>query len=282
MQPGSFKAQRGLRILVTNDDGIGAPGLWRLAETLCELGQVMVVAPDRDQSGIGTARTLLEVVRVHEAVSRIEGVPAYAVQGTPADCVILATETLSVEPFDLVVSGINAGSNLGLDIFDSGTVGAALQGYFRGKPSIAVSVASLTDVLFDVAARVVLGLAEAIAANEGLRKPMVFNVNVPNLESRQIEGAEITRLGPRAYQESVEQGQVGQRTHYWIRHNQPTGEDAEEGTDIWAVRNNRISITPFDPSSISGHGNQDLSQTASKLPDTIATFPLNDRLNDIS
>ena len=93
-----------MRILVTNDDGIGAPGLWRLAEKLSQVGQVVVVAPDRDQSGIGTARTLLDVVRVHDAASRIEGVPAYAVQGTPADCVILATETLSSEPFDLVVS----------------------------------------------------------------------------------------------------------------------------------------------------------------------------------
>ena len=164
MQPGSSEAQRGLRILVTNDDGISAPGLWRLAETLSELGQVVVVAPDRDQSGIGTARTLREVVRVDEVASRIEGVPAYAVQGTPADGVILATEALSTEPFDLVVSGINAGANLGLDVFVSGTVGAALQGYFRGMPSIAVSVASLTDVLYDVAADVTLWLAEAMAA----------------------------------------------------------------------------------------------------------------------
>ena len=280
MQPGSSEAQRGLRILVTNDDGIGAPGLWRLAESLRELGQVIVVAPDRDQSGIGTARTLLEVVRVHEAASRVEGVPAYAVQGTPADCVILATETLSPEPFDLVISGINAGANLGLDVFDSGTVGGALQGYFRGKPSIAVSVASLTDVLYDVAAEVALGLAEAIAKKESLREPMVFNVNVPNVERGQIEGAEITRLGPKAYLEGVEQGHDGRRTHYWIRHNQPTGEDAGEGTDIWAVRNNRISITPFDPSSVSGRGHQDLSLIARQLPDKIATYPLTDRLSD--
>ena len=153
-----------MRILVTNDDGISAPGLWRLAETLSGIGQVIVVAPDRDQSGIGTARTLLEVVRVQEVASRTEGVPAYAVQGTPADYVILATEALSTEPFDLVVSGINAGANLGLDVFVSGTVGAALQGYFRGKPSTAVSVTSLTDVLYDVAADVTLWLAEAMAA----------------------------------------------------------------------------------------------------------------------
>ena len=269
-----------MRILVTNDDGISAPGLWPLAESLCDLGQVVVVAPDRDQSGIGTARTILEVVRVHEAVSRIEGVPAYAVQGTPADCVILATETLSAEPFDMVVSGINAGANMGLDVFDSGTVGAALQGYFRGKPSIAVSVASLTDVLYDVAAEVARGLAEAIAANEGLREPLVFNVNVPNVESGQIEGAEITRLGPKAYLEGVEQGHDGRRTHYWIRHNRPTGINAIAGTDIWAVRNNRVSITLVDPSAISGDGHRDLSPVARLLPDMLATYPLTGRLRD--
>ena len=280
MQPGSSDAEPALRILVTNDDGISAPGLWRLVEALCVLGQVVVVAPDRDQSGIGTARTLLDVVRVHEVASRTEGVPAHAVQGTPADCVILAIESLSTEPFDLVVSGINAGANLGLDFLLSGTVGAALQGYFRGKPSIAVSVASVTDVLYDVAAEVTLDLARAIAANEGLREPLVFNVNVPNVGSAQIKGAEITRLGPRAYLESVERGRDGQRTHYWIRHSRPAGKDAGEGTDIWTVRNNRISITLVDPSAISGDGHGDLSRIVSQLPDTIATYPLTDRLGD--
>ena len=98
-----------MRILVTNDDSINAPGLWAVAESLTELGQVYVVAPDRDQSGIGTARTLLNILRVNEVEPKVPGVPAYTVSGTPSDCVILATSTLFDEPFDLVVSGINEG-----------------------------------------------------------------------------------------------------------------------------------------------------------------------------
>ena len=127
-----------------------------------ELGDVVVVAPDRDQSGVGTARTLLQALRVTEVESRIEGVPARSVQGTPADCVILATEELFPEPFDLLVSGINPGANLGLDVLDSGTVGGAFRGFFRGIPSIAVSVTSLTNVRYDLAARVTAELAKAI------------------------------------------------------------------------------------------------------------------------
>lgn len=239
---------------------------------------MVVVAPDRDQSGIGTARTILEVVRVHEAESRIEGIPAYAVQGTPADCVILATETLSTEPFDLVASGINSGANLGLDVFDSGTVGAAFQGYFRGIPSMAVSVASLTDVVHDVASEVARSLAQAIAAIEHPKASVVFNLNVPNVEGGKIEGAEITRIGPKAYLEGVTEYHDGRRTHYWIRHNRPNGENAGEGTDIWAIRNNRISISLLDPRSISGDYNLDMSQIPLRLPNTLAGYPLKNML----
>ena len=108
-----------MKILVTNDDGIHSPGLWALAEGLKHLGDVVVVAPDRDQSGIGGAKTLLDVLRVEEVAAKVEGVRAYAVEGTPADCVILATESLFNERFDLVASGINQGANLGLDILSS-------------------------------------------------------------------------------------------------------------------------------------------------------------------
>ena len=112
-----------MRILVTNDDGIHSEGLWSVVRTLKEAGQVSVVAPDRDQSGMGAAVSLISVVRVQEVSGLVDGVKTFAVQGTPADCVILATETLFSEPFDLVVSGINQGSNLGLDVINSGTVG---------------------------------------------------------------------------------------------------------------------------------------------------------------
>lgn len=240
-----------MRILLTNDDGIHSPGLWSAAQALKDVGEVCVVAPDRDQSGIGTAMTLLSVVRVHEFPSAVDGVDALSVQGTPADCVILATDSLFDQPFDLVVSGINQGANLGLDVVSSGTVAAAVHGYLRGISSIAVSVASLTDVRFEAASHTATVLAEAVS-NGPLQTPVLLNVNVPNLPSHEIEGVEIAPLGPRAYLAGVERVDVGRRTHYWIRHNRPAHDEVPEGTDVWAVQNNRIAITPLDPAGMGG------------------------------
>ena len=142
-----------MKILVTNDDGVEAPGLWKMVGALKSLGEVVVAAPDRDQSGIGTARTLLEVVKAREVKHPpIEGIKTFAIEGTPADCVILAVESLSPGKFDIVLSGINEGSNLGMDILVSGTVGAAIQGYYREMHSIAMSVASITNLQYDAAA----------------------------------------------------------------------------------------------------------------------------------
>ena len=232
-----------MRILVTNDDSINAPGLWAVVESLTELGQVFVVAPDRDQSGIGTARTLLNILRVSEVESRVPGVPAYTVSGTPSDCVILATGTLFDEPFDLVVSGINEGANLGLDVLDSGTAGGAFRGYFRGIPSIAVSVTAVIEVKYDTAARVARGLVKSL---DGDRRPLVYNVNVPNLPYDRLKGVKETFLGPKAWLEGVERGHDGRRTHYWIHHSRPTNAEVPKGSDVWATRNNWVSITPID------------------------------------
>ena len=234
-----------MKILVTNDDGIHSPGLWALAEGLKDVGEVLVVAPDRDQSGIGSAKTLVAAVRAEEVPARIDGVKAFSVQGTPADCVILASESLFQERFDLVVSGINQGANLGLDIMSSGTVGGAMQGYFRNIPSMAVSVTSLNDVKYEAAALTARCLAVAISRSSQ-PGPLLLNVNLPNVAPEMIEKVDITRLGPRAYMESVQRESDGRRTHYWIRQNRPTNLEVGEGTDIWAVRKNRVSITPVD------------------------------------
>ena len=240
-----------MRILVTNDDGVRSPGLWALAGSLREVGEVTVVAPDRDQSGVGAGISLLSVVRVEEIEPPVEGVKTYAVQGTPADCVVLATETLVQGAIDLVVSGINLGANLGLDILNSGTVGGAFHGYFRGIPAMAVSVTSLNDVQFEAGARASKALARAIS-RDSMQGPLLLNVNLPNVAPEAIERVEITSLGPRAYLETVERGNDGRRTHYWIKHNRPVNHNAPQGTDIWAVRNNRVSITPIDLSSTPG------------------------------
>ena len=236
-----------MRILVTNDDGIHAEGLWVLTGALKELGDVCVVAPDRDLSGSGTAMTLVDVVRAQQVSSPVDDVEAYSVQGTPADCVILAFETLFDGPFDLVASGINAGANLGLDVLSSGTVGGALQGYYNQVPSIAVSsiYGKGGEVRYEAAARAATALARGLAGSPS-DWPPVLNVNLPDVGPEGIEGVEMTRLGPRAYLENVETGKDGRRTHYWIKHNRPVIDHPAEGTDLWATRNNRVSITPID------------------------------------
>ena len=241
-----LKKDINLKILVTNDDGINAPGLWKMAGAVKSLGEVVVAAPDRDQSGIGTAMTLLEVVKSRQIASPpIEGIRAYAVEGTPADCVILAAESLEPGGFDVVLSGINEGSNLGLDMLTSGTVGAAFQGYFRGIHSIAMSVASLTNVQFDAAACAAASLVKSIAAQNDL-PPLFLNVNLPNTGADGIKGVAMTTVGPRLYLENVERGSNGRRTYYWIKHNRPVNHPVDEGTDIWAVRNNRVAITALN------------------------------------
>ena len=233
-----------MRTLLTNDDGVYSPGLWAAAEVLSELGEVLVIAPDRNMSGVGTAMTLMNVVRVEDIPSPVQGVKAYSVQGTPADCVILGAEKLLDRPPDLVVSGINHGANLGMDVMVSGTVGGAFQGYFRNIPSMAVSAVYETEVRYEAAARATKALARAISDNS-IPSPLLLNVNVPSLTSEEIERVELTRLGAATYLENVEQGTDGRRTHYWIRHNRKVNAEVEEGTDVWAVRNRRVSITPL-------------------------------------
>ena len=236
-----------MRILVTNDDGVHSEGLWSLAAALADIGRVSVVAPDRDNSGISAAISITNVVRARPVESPIPGIDATSVQGTPADCAILALESLYDERFDLVVSGINHGANLGLDVLSSGTVGAAIQGSLRGIPSIAVSVASLEDVAFEAAARTARVIAAEVArspAATGSGPGPLVNVNLPNLLPEQILGVCAARLGPRAYLEEVTKGHDGRRTHYWIRHSREVGADAASDTDVYAVRNGWAAISP--------------------------------------
>ena len=255
-----------MRILATNDDGINAPGLWAMAEALSELGEVRVAAPDRDNSGIGTARTLLNALRANEADSPVPGVRAYSVSGTPGDCVVLGAETLFPGGFDLVASGINDGANLGMDVLDSGTVGGALRGYFRKIPAIAVSVTDDVNVRYEAAARAALNLARAISENGGGAKPILYNINVPNAAPDKIRGVKTTFLGPKAWLENVSKGYDGRRTHYWIRHNKPTSETPPPGSDLWATRNGWVSVTPMDPSAtLAADGAGGLSDLAERV-----------------
>ena len=232
-----------MKILVVNDDGIAAPGLRALAESLKSVGEVVVVAPDREQSGVGCSVTLHQAVRSTPVASLVDGVDTYAVEGTPGDSVILATSTLVKEPIDLVVSGINSGSNLGNDVLVSGTVGAAFHGYFRRIPSIALSVISLTDIYLDAASR--LASLLALRVKEGiLPKEILLNVNLPNKPIDEIKGVLVTRLSGNSYSEVVEEGKDIRRRYYWINRARPVWQ-MEEGTDVWAVQNDYISVTPI-------------------------------------
>jgi len=226
-----------IRILVTNDDGINAPGIKFLAEALSEIADVTVVAPDRNRSGASHSLTLSQPLRVTELSER-----RIMVEGTPTDCVHLALTGLFEYTPDIVVSGINDGSNLGDDVIYSGTVGAAMEGRFLGFPAIAVSLVG--DTHYRTAALMVSKLIHYLEQRR-LEKTMMLNINVPDVPVEEVKGFEVTRLGSRhGAAPAIKQQDPRGRTIYWIG---ATGEedDAGIGTDFYAVRNNKVSITPL-------------------------------------
>lgn len=251
-----------MKILLTNDDGINASGLRAAAEALSHVGNVIVVAPDREQSGKGASISLSSPLRISKVKRIAAGVPSYAVEGTPADTVILALDHIAKD-INLVVSGINSGANLGEDIFISGTVGAAFQGYFRGLPSIAISVGSLHPPTFQSAAVILADIVRQIE-KEGYLKRLLLNVNVPSIQPSDICGIDVTRLGGRAYADVITTGDDGKREYYWISHGTPAWH-LEEGTDIWSVKNNRISITPLHTDLTDGEKLGEINKFADKL-----------------
>ena len=237
-----------MNVLVVNDDGITAPGLWALAEELKQVADVLVVAPDREQTGVGTSLTLHQPLRVKKVKPQVEGIEAYSIEGTPADAVIAGTRMLWEDRVELVVSGINEGPNLGRDVLVSGTVGAALQAHNCGLPALAFSIAAIEDMNFTVAARLSSLLARQIADNK-LPQRTLLNINVPNVPLAHIEGIDITRLGDSGYTQGFTMKKIDhsydtRRLYCWIV---PSAIELkeEEGTDIWSIRRNRISITPI-------------------------------------
>ncbi len=233
-----------LNILLTNDDGIGAPGLAALALEMQKLGTVHVVAPETEMSAVGHAITLHDPLRVRDFYKN----GTYfgkAVSGTPADCVKIAWGALlkDLPKIDLLVSGINQGSNAGINTIYSGTVSAATEGAILGIPSFAISLASFTFTDFSIAARFAAKLTPHIMENK-LPKGVYLNVNVPALPEDEIQGVEITRQGMAIYTEEFEvRRDPRNREYYWL-----TGEkqeiEAEQDVDDRAIMNKKISITP--------------------------------------
>jgi len=232
-----------MKILVSNDDGIFAEGLWALVKELRNIAQVMVVAPDREQSAAGTAVTLWQPLRIRKVKPVVSEVETYAVEGTPSDSVILALGNLVKGKVDLVISGINWGLNLGDDVYISGTVSAALQGYLHGFPSLAISTARENSLPFDTAAKLATLLAKRITANSSPAN-VFLNVNVPGLPLAKIGGAQITCLANESHINTVEEGNDGKRKYYWLVR-QRISKATDKETDVWAIEHGNISITPL-------------------------------------
>lgn len=230
-------------ILITNDDGIGSPGLLALKEALASVGQVTVLAPDRNWSASGHVKTMHKPLRV-DPVVLADGTSAFATDGAPSDAVALALLGLVESPIDLVVSGINLGANLGHDVTYSGTVTAAMEAAIAGVPAVAVSLAARDCVDFSVASRFAAHLARQVL-KYGLPSNVFLNVNVPSLPAEEIRGVLVTRMGLRIYRdELIRRHDPRGRPYYWIGGPEPNGVE-EEGTDIWAVAHGYVSVTPL-------------------------------------
>ncbi len=248
-----------MNIILTNDDGIDAPGILAMRQALEKIGDVITIAPDRNRSGVGRSISIGRSLEVEER-KMADGVMGYACTGTPVDCVrLVALGLFDFEP-EIVVAGINHGENLGDDITYSGTVAGAMEGIVIGVPGIAVSLATgrswhqssqveeefvegETDLDFEPVAEFAARVAKI--ARKGLPAGRILNINAPNLPTEKLEGAKVTRLGRRLYKDEIvevkgENGKVG----YDIYNNPPAHEN-EEGTDFAALVERMVSVTPI-------------------------------------
>ncbi|NLZ54333.1 MAG: 5'/3'-nucleotidase SurE [Thermoanaerobacteraceae bacterium] len=233
-----------MNILITNDDGINSAGLITLAQEISKIADVTVVAPDRERSATANAITMHKPLRVEKV--DIPGCEAlgYMVNGTPSDCVKLALEALLDCTPDLVLSGINRGSNLGTDVIYSGTVSAAIEAALSDISAIALSVASYENVEFNYAANFAKNLCQQIS-NKVFPKDTLLNVNIPYTQPEKIAGIAVTHLGTVRYKNSFERRTDPRgRAYYWLA-GEVIQDTNDKGSDVWAIKNNFISITPI-------------------------------------
>jgi len=230
-------------ILVTNDDGVNSPGLTSLFNAMKELGDAYIVAPDRERSAVSHSLTMHRPLKVEELREHV-----YCINGTPTDCVAIGINKILLERPALVVSGINKGANLGDDITYSGTVSAAIESTLMGIPSFAVSLdikkQSKSPLHFDTASRIAIEIGRYIL-EKSLPDDTLLNVNVPNVKINNIKGAKFSRQGKRIYDNSIQETfDPNGEKYYWIGGGQPYWEHGED-TDIQAIQNGYISITPI-------------------------------------
>ena len=234
-----------MRILICNDDGIFAPGIIELVRRFADMGDVYVVAPDRERSAASHALTISSPLRAEEVEFAAPVKMACAIDGTPVDCAKLGLFHLLPSLPDLLISGIDRGGNMCVDVFYSGTVAVAFEGAFRGVPSFAVSLANPRhDADFSPAAIVARTCVEAVFA-KGPEKEMVYNINVPPIPLKDIRGIRTTRLGKIGYSELYEERMdPGGRPYFWLR-GTPEILDHDRDNDVVAVKENFVSVTPL-------------------------------------
>lgn len=230
-------------ILVCNDDGIFAPGIQALIEVMQELGEVLVVAPDSPQSGMGHAITINSTLRVNR-IQNTQGVVKYSCSGTPVDCIKMAVSKLSERPISLVVSGINHGSNSSINVIYSGTMSAAVEGCIEGIPSVGFSLCNYSyDADFESCKPYVKKIAELVL-QKGLPEGVCLNVNIPSVHFNKIQGVRVCRQAKAYWEEEMDE-RIDPRggKYYWL-----TGvfKNMDDGidTDEWALANNFISVVP--------------------------------------
>ncbi|MGE3063274.1 MAG: 5'/3'-nucleotidase SurE [bacterium] len=228
-----------MKILISNDDGFEALGLKCLRNILKAGGHdVFVVVPDKNQSATSHSLTLTVPLRIRKVVKN-----EWMTTGTPTDCVLMATHGLIKQKMDLVISGINHGPNMGEDVLYSGTVAAAMEGVMMGIPSIAVSLASFSNLDFKIAEEVVPKLLEI--AMDIRYERMLLNVNIPNIPVSKLKGYKFTRLGSRVYTDTlITKVDPRGKKYYWIGGEHPTFK-VKNGTDFQAIERNYVSITPI-------------------------------------
>lgn len=232
-----------MHILVTNDDGVLAPGILALQQAMRKIegATVTVMAPAQNQTAAGHRKTLFDPLRI-QPVTLADGTPGYACSGSPADAIALALMGFIKEKVDIVVSGVNQGPNLAQDITYSGTVTATMEAAIYGLPAIAISYNSYADTNFERAAAFTAAMIPIVMQNP-LPELTLLNVNVP---AEPVQGVHITRQGRRRYHDVlIERTDPTGRPYYWIGGDRPTGDIDEVGTDVWAVAHGYISITPI-------------------------------------
>jgi len=232
-----------MKILLTNDDGIHAPGLFALYQALKSEYDVDIVAPESELSAVGHAITLTSPLRVQE-VHKDGSFFGYAISGTPADCVKIAVQELAERPPDIILSGINPGANVGVNVLYSGTVSAATEGAFLGVRSAAISLATRQNPDFSFAARFSKEIIRFMT-DSGLKEGTALNVNIPALPPEEINGVSIARQGTSMFEERFERRNDPRgNTYYWLA-GERFVENGNPGTDCTALKENWITITPL-------------------------------------